>query len=175
MKTPLNPEYSIAKLDKTHPRKTFSCGIPSLDNYIHTLAGQDSRKNLSVTYALIHHEANALVGYYTLSSASIELGELSEALISKLPQYPRIPATLIGRLAIDLNYQKQGLGEVFLMDALQRSCRASQEIASFAVMVDAINESANMFYKKYGFLPISSEKNKNKSRLYLPMDAIKKL
>ena len=82
-----------------------------------------------------------------------------------------MPATLIRRLAIDENYKRRGFGELILIDALKRSYNTSLEIASFAVVVDAINKSAEKFYKKYGFLDLSVAAN----RLFLPMNVISSL
>ncbi|KTC91775.1 GNAT family N-acetyltransferase [Legionella cincinnatiensis] len=166
-----NKKYSISRLDKIHQKEKFSCGIDLLDNYLHKQATQDYHRHISVTYILNDKESNQVAGYYTLSSTSIELADLPDKLKSKLPQYPLLPATLIGRLAVDLNYQKQTLGEVLLIDALKKAYQNTNEVASIAVAVDAINDSAINFYKKYGFLPMLS----NGSKLYLPMKTIEKL
>lgn len=166
-----NNKFIITSLNKTHHRQRFSCGIELLDDYLHKRAGQDYRRHVSITYVLNDIEQNQVVGYYTLSSTSIELIELSDKLKSKLPQYPLLPATLIGRLAVDINYQKQTLGGMLLVDALNRAYQHINAIASIAVIVDAINDHAIKFYTKYGFVPTLS----NKSKLYLPMETISKL
>ena len=160
--------FSILLLDKTHERKSFSCGVDSLDTYFHKQVGQDSRKRIAVTYVLHDQHANKVAGYYTLSATVIELMVLPETVRKKLPSYPYLPATLIGRLAVDETYKKRGLGEVILIDAMKRSYRASVEVASFAVVVDASNSSAEKFYKKYGFLDLSVSTR----RLFLPMSII---
>ena len=160
--------FSISPLDKTHDRKSFSCGVDSLDNYFHKQAGQDSRKRVAVTYVLYNQDVNKVAGYYTLSATAIELVALPEPVRKKLPSYPSLPATLIGRLAVDEIYKKCRLGELILMDAMKRSYRASLEVASFAVVVDAINRNAEEFYKKYGFLDLSVATD----RLFLPMSVV---
>jgi len=164
--------FSISPLDKTHDRKSFSCGVDSLDNYFHKQAGQDSRKRIAVTYVL--HDApntNKVAGYYTLSATAIELMALPKTVRKKLPSYPCLPATLIGRLAVDEVYKQRGLGELILIDAMKRAYRTSLEVASFAVVVDVINISAEKFYKKYGFLDLSIAEH----RLFLPMKIISQL
>jgi len=164
-------KFSINRLNKSHNREKFSCGVTLLDDYVRKQAGQDTRKHLSVTYILNDEMLNKVAGYYTLSSTTIELSDLPEKLSKKLPRYPLLPATLIGRLAIDQNYQKQGLGEVLLIDALKRANEASEAVASLAVIVEAINVNALRFYKKYNFKSFLS----HKSKLYLPMKVIYKL
>ncbi len=163
--------FLISPLDKTYDRKSFSCGVDSLDNYFHKQAGQDSKKRIAVTYVLHDEIKNKVAGYYTLSATAIELIALPETVRKKLPSYPCLPATLIGRLAVDEGYKKRGLGELILIDAMKRAHRTSLEVASFAVVVDAINSSAEKFYKKYGFLDLSVAKH----RLFLPMSLIAKL
>jgi GNAT superfamily N-acetyltransferase len=61
---------------------------------------------------------------------------------------------LIGQLAVARSMQGQGLGEILLMHALSRAVKISQEMAIYAVRVDASDESARRFYLKYGFVPL---------------------
>lgn len=81
-----------------------------------------------------------------------------------------VPTTLIGRLAVDINYHGQGLGKLLLSDAIKRSYHTSHTIASYAVIVDAINEAAEIFYQRYGFINMSS----SNLSLFLPMNTIAK-
>ncbi len=162
---------SITPLNNKHDRKSFSCGVESLDIYFQRQAGQDNKKRIAVTYVLYEESSNKVAGYYTLSAAAIELLALPEDVRKKLPSYPSLPATLIGRLAVDEKYKKQRLGELILIDAAKRAYQASLQIASFALVVDAINSSAKKFYKKYGVLDLYEKNN----RLYLPMSSIAEL
>lgn len=114
---------------------------------------------------------NRVIGYYTLSAFSIKLYQLPPAQIRKLPKYPTVPATLLGRLAIDRDQRSLGLGEFLLMDALHRSAAATADIASHAVVVDAKDDVAVTFYEKYGFVQFPD----HSYRLFLPMHIIKKV
>ena len=78
-------------------------------------------------------EDGTIAGYYTLSSTSVQISELPEQTVRKLPRYPLVPATLLGRLAVDRRQQGKGYGRFLLADALYRA--AQSEIASFAVIV----------------------------------------
>ncbi len=108
-------------------------------------------------------------GYYTLSATSVSLAELPAQTTRKLPRYPIVPATLLGRLAVDRRHQGKGYGRFLLADALFRSSRS--EIASFAVIVDAKDESARRFYERESFLPFPDRPMK----LFRPMADIKRL
>ncbi|MCF6807699.1 GNAT family N-acetyltransferase [Thiotrichales bacterium 19S9-12] len=164
-------EFLISPLSKTHNRKSFSCGIKALDTYLHKQAGQEIRKKVAVTYVLYDRNEKKVAGYYTLSANIIELIGLPDSIRKKLPLYSSLPATLIGRLAIDENYQKKGLGELMLVDAIKRAYHTSLEVASYAIIVDAINSNAKKFYRKYGFLDLSVSQN----CLFLPMSSIEHL
>lgn len=92
----------------------------------------------------------AIAGYYTLSSTSVKLADLPAEIARRLPRYPLVPATLLGRLAVDLRYRGGGYGRYLLADALGRIVRS--EIASFAVIVEAKDEAARRFYERESFL-----------------------
>jgi len=97
----------------------------------------------------------AVAGYYTLSATAVNVGKLPVQTARKLPRYPLVPATLLGRLAVDRRYQGKGYGRFLLADALFRSVRS--EIASFAVIVDAKDENARRFYERESFLPFPDQ------------------
>ena len=94
----------------------------------------------------------AIGGFYTLSSTALRLGNLPENVTGRLPRYLLVPATLIGRLAIDRRYPGQGWGSFLFLDALYRCTRS--EVASFAVIVDALDDEARAFYVHHSFLPL---------------------
>jgi ribosomal protein S18 acetylase RimI-like enzyme len=74
-------------------------------------------------------------------------------------------------LAIDLKSQGKGLGELLLVDALERVVQASEQLGIYAVEVRALNENARRFYLKYGFTALLDDE----LHLYLPMKTIRKL
>jgi GNAT superfamily N-acetyltransferase len=116
-------------------------------------------------------EGPTVIGYCTLSAYTVHPGELPEHLIRKLPWYPILPATLIGRLAVDERYRRKGYGEEFLIDALKRILAATSAVGSIDVIVDAENENAIEFYRSYGFLPFPDRPNK----LFLAMQTVQAL
>jgi GNAT superfamily N-acetyltransferase len=165
-------EWWIEPLRGDHSRANFWCGNPSLDRYLKEQAGQDLRRGCATPFVLVSERGDTTIrGYYTLSSYGIDVGELPVAVAKKLPRYPLIPATLLGRLAVDRSLQGQGIGEFLLMDALHRALVQSVEIAAAAVVVDAIDEGALRFYRHFGFVAFPAFA----SRLFLPMKAVGEL
>jgi GNAT superfamily N-acetyltransferase len=163
--------YRVQALGKQHERIGFSCGVDALDRYLREQAGQDARKRVAAPFVLCEGRSNSVLGYYTLSALGIDVGAWPANVASKLPKYPVVPATLLGRLAVDLRLRGKGAGEHLLMDALHRALEASREVASVAVVVDAKNESTAAFYRRYGFIPFADEEY----RLFLPMATVERL
>ena len=93
----------VEPLGLHHIRSEFSSGVEPLDRYFRTQAGQDARKNMAAPFVLILTDGT-IAGYYTLSATAVPAPELPADTIGKLPRYPLIPATLLGRLAVDHRY-----------------------------------------------------------------------
>ena len=158
----------VEALTAQDDRNSFASGVEPLDRYFRVQAGQDARKSLAAPFVLVLSDG-IIAGCYTLSSTALQLAELPERIAGRLPRYPLVPATLLGRLAIDHRHQGKGYGRFLLADALYRSVRS--EIASFAVVVDAKNESARRFYEVESFLPLPQQPMK----LLRPMADIRRL
>jgi predicted GNAT family N-acyltransferase len=162
--------FIVEPLQPHHQRSAFSCGVPALDIYLHQLASQDARRRVAVSFVLTP-DGVTIAGYYTLSQHAVSIGDLPESISKKLPKYPLLPATLIGRLAVSTLFRGRGLGETLLYDALRRCLTGSTQLASIAVVVDAKDEAAAAFYKKHGFLDLPAKTD----RLFLPMAMVEKL
>ena len=131
-----------------------------MDNYIHKQAGQDIKRSISrVFVAEQPGNSKEVMGYYSLSTLSIELNQLPENLARKLPRHP-IPAALIGRLAVSKSVQGYGIGKMLLIDAIKRTLSVSEQIAIYAMVVDAIDDNAKGFYEQYGFTCLNEQQCK---------------
>ena len=161
--------WLIEPLEKRHDRAAFSCGNEVLDHYLKNIASQDARRLVAAPFVLVEEASSkTILGYYTLSAFGIDLGALPEDVIRKLPAYPIVPTTLLGRLAVDQRHRGQGIGEFLLMDALRRAYIQSSQIAAVAVVVDAIDAHAAQFYDHFNFIPLSDRPD----RLFLLMKTI---
>ncbi|WP_029009166.1 GNAT family N-acetyltransferase [Azospirillum halopraeferens] len=152
----------VEPLRPHHDRAAFDCGVEPLDRYFRSQAGQDARRNLAAPFVLVLSNGT-VAGYYTLSATAVPLPELPPEIVRKLPRYPLVPATLLGRLAVDRRLRGRGFGRFLLADALFRSVRS--EIASFAVIVEAKDDEARRFYERESFLPFPDQPR----RLFRPM------
>jgi predicted GNAT family N-acyltransferase len=162
----------ITPLDsRVHIRSNFQCGKESLDHYIQKQASQDIKKRVSTAFVLTDDPSTEILAYYTLSAYTIEIKSLDEAFTKRLPRYPLLPATLLGRLAVDDRQKGKGFGGLMLFDSLKKSLDTSIQVASIAVVAEALDEVALKFYLKYGFKQFQHEPMK----LYLSMESIKQI
>ena len=162
--------WQIQPLDRAHERAGFSSGAPELDRYIRELASQDVRRDVARVFAAVQEGSPAVLGFYSLGASSVQRERLPLAQAKHLPHYP-VPAALLGRLAVAEGMQGKGLGAFLLMDALHRVLLASQTLAVHAVMVDAKNDVAAAFYRKYGFIALPDDGR----QLLLPMTTLRQL
>jgi ribosomal protein S18 acetylase RimI-like enzyme len=163
-------QWRIELLDKHHQREGFDCGEESLNGFLHTHAGQNTRRDISRTYVAVPRESDVVVGYYTLFSGSVAFSSLPDALAKQLPKYP-VPTAHLGRLAIDRRLQGQGLGGILLIDALRRVRETADRIGIHAVTVHSLNAKAKRFYEAHGFMSLRDDE----LHLFLPMATIRKL
>lgn len=162
------PSISIEALASTHDRRTFSCGVQALDEYLRRFARQHADANVSRSYVAV--EGATVRGFYSLAMSAIRKENLPARHLNRFPNFP-LPVARLARLAVEIRHQRQGLGELLLADALQRCLRLSAEIGMIGVIVDAKDDHARGWYERYEFerLPDSP------LTLWLPTTAIARL
>ena len=138
-----------------HERSAFSCGVAALDEWFHSRASQDERRNVARVFVAIDDQLE-VVGFYSLSAFSLVIADLPPEHAKRLPRYDRIPAALIGRLARDERVRGIGIGELLLADAIRRALEAARSLAVFAIVVDAKNDESATFYRDFGFTSFPS-------------------
>ena len=162
----MTARFAIEKLAPSHDRASFSSGVDVLDRYLRQLAGQDTRKRLANCFVAVERNSGQLAGFYTLSASSILVSDLPDVIARRLPHYPSVPAALIGRLAVDQRFRGQRLGEALLLDAADRVL--DSDPAVFALVVDAKDEAAASFYRRFEFQALSA----NQMSFFLPLAAL---
>ena len=161
-------QFCVEILDPAvHCREEFVCESPELTEFLRTRARKETKARASVCFVMVPMaNPGQIAGFYTLSATTVELGKLPPELVKKLPRYPRLPATLLGRLARALTFKGHGIGDLLVVDALKRAYENSSVIGSVAVVVDPKDERAAKFYGMFGFQPLDAQK------MVLPMKAI---
>ena len=158
--------FAIEELDpKRHDRAGFDCGVEPLNRYLGSLAAQHRAKGIATTFVLVDSDRpTSILGYYSLSAATLAFEHLTDADRTGLPTYP-IPAVRIGRLAASAAHRRQRLGELLLANAIKRSLLARHTLGVYAVVVEAKDTTAEAFYRKYGFRLCNTDTR----QLYLPL------
>jgi predicted GNAT family N-acyltransferase len=159
------PEYVLVRLTSAHKVRKFRCGIESLDVFLRSHALKNQELGLATTNVICTESTN-VVGYYTLSYGELAVRNLPDAERKRLSNHP-VPVVRIGRLAVDLNHRKFGLGGVLLVSAIRHAVIASVELGAFAIEVDALSEEVVSFYEHFGFRALTDDPK----HLYLPMQA----
>lgn len=151
----INRKHSLVfePLNKNHDRFLFDCGNDILNRFIKQLASQIIKRQEAVIY--VSHENGRVIGFYTLSADKIQKSDSPDELKNQSP-HTAIPCILIGRLAVDKNYQGMGIGIDLLAHALRRAKRTAELIGVAFVIVDAKDEQAKSFYQSYGFFELQN-------------------
>ncbi len=160
----------IRPLTSKDRRGDFKSGEHSLDDFFCRHAWDNHVNGISKVYVAVEtEESDEVMGYYTLSAATVESSSIADQSTITLPRYP-IPVFLIGRLAVDERSQGQGLGGALLRNALDRCLETAHNIASFGVLVHALNPRVVGFYEQYGFTKVIPEDWPQP--MFLPMQTI---
>ena len=158
--------FVVDELDpKRHDRADFDCGVEALNRYLKTLAVQHRTKGIATSFVLVDtDQPERILGYSSLSAASLAFERLADGDRKGLPVYP-IPAVRIGRLAGSAASRGKGIGELLLQNAIKRILAARNTLGVRAVVVEAKDASAEAFYRKYGFRLCDPQAR----QLYLPL------
>ena len=138
----------IRSLAPGDDRSTFRSGNIDLDRFFQRFAGQNQfRHYVGVTYVAVDGES--ILGFVTVTAASIEVSSLSPAARKRLPVYP-VPVLRLARLAVDESAQGQGIGSLLLRYVFLLAHEMSRRIGCVGVVVDAKSEAVP-FYERFGF------------------------
>lgn len=144
----------IEKLQPHHVVEAFDCGREALNLFLRKHALQNQRTGGSQTY--VGTADKTVIGYYALAVGSVEQEHAPERVKKGLAKHS-IPLLLLARLAVDLHWQKQGVGAALLKDATMRTLQAADIAGIRALVVHAQDEEARKFYERFDFLPSPSD------------------
>lgn len=155
-------------IGRHHDRKGFDCGSPDLNDYLKRFARQNHASGGAKTFIAVSPAAPARVlGYYSISPGAVEFARVPANLTRKLGRYD-VPVFRLGRLAVDLSVQGQGLGGDLLLAGGERALGVAAEVGGVALAIDAKDEEAAQWYERFGALALLDDPLK----LILPLVAI---
>ncbi len=143
-------------LTDAHKTDGFQSGEEALDTWLQDRALDNMKIGASRTYVVCPTATLKIIGYYALCMGQILNEDVTGSMRRNMPR--QIPTVILGRLAIDKQWQGKGLGKALLLDAVQRSVRAAKEISARLLVVHALSKEAEAFYLHHGFirLPIDA-------------------
>ena len=140
----------IQALTGAHDRQGFDCGRAELNEWLQRIAQQHQERNISKTFVAVEDtDHKDIYGYYALTVTEVDIVDLPPAAQKRLPR--RVPGIRLGRLAVDLKFQGKRLGELLLMDAIERTRQVQSHAGTIGLFVDAIDAGAAAFYIRWGF------------------------
>jgi predicted N-acetyltransferase YhbS len=135
---PLSGEHDVSR---------FSCGKESMDHWLKHIALRSQAAGGAKTY--VTTDKGQVAGYYSLSAGSVSRKETSGRFRRNMPE--PIPVVLLGRLAVDRQYQKQGVARGLMRDAAYRVMEAAETVGVRGILVHALDDDAKNFYTTLGF------------------------
>ncbi len=142
-------------LARHHDRLAFDCGDADLNAYFKRYARQNHESGGAKCFvARPEDEPSRVLGFYTLSPASLEYARTPAVVARGLARYD-VPVFRLGRLATDFKVQRRGLGGALLLLAADRCMRVAAEVGGVALVIDAKNDRAAQWYESYGALRLS--------------------
>ncbi|HSZ31598.1 MAG TPA: GNAT family N-acetyltransferase [Pseudonocardiaceae bacterium] len=151
----MNPDApKLVPLAAEHDVSSFNCGKPEFDKWLSDYALASHKADLARTWVLV--EDDRVIGYFSLVMGHVRPEDAPQKLVQGVPRYP-VGMVLLARLAVDGSAQGRGLGADLLAHALVLACRAGEVVAARLVAVDAIDEQAAAFYRRWGFVPVPEQ------------------
>lgn len=160
----------IELLDKHHDRDRFDCGKKALNQFLKQTARQHIQKGISRTFVLIDTEQpKVIIGFFSLTLCEVRVEKLPSQFAKK---YPNIfPGVKLARLTVNKDYQRQGIGEVMIIEAMQRALVVAENAGGIGLFVDAKDEAAKSYYSLYGFVSFED----TSLEMFLPLSTIAKM
>jgi GNAT superfamily N-acetyltransferase len=137
-------------LSDLHDLSQFTCGKPSLDNWLKQRALSNHRRGF--TAVMVVHDSGRVVGYYGLAPTAIIPTAMPRAIRTGQPPDP-VPCLLLGQIATDTAWAGQGIGTGLLKHALERCVAAATLVGGRALVVNAVDGDAADFWSRRGFVP----------------------
>ena len=158
-------DLRLVLLTADHDLEGFDCGDAGIDAWLVDHAQASQKADLARTYLAL--DGATIAGYFSLTTGSIRPEAAPQRYARGMPRHP-IPTILIARLAVDRRYQRQRVGSRLLAEALRLAVTASDTVAARLVVVDAIDDNAAAFYRRWGFIDVPE----NPRRLFRKMSDI---
>ena len=152
---------------KKHNRKSFDCGVEALNLYLQRVASQDSKRSITRVHVMV--DGKRIIGFFTLAGHSVLRDNLPDDV--KISSYKDLPFLLLGRLAVDVDFQGRGYGDLLIYYAFKITASIAENAGILGIIVEGKDDKAVSFYNGIGFLPLEA----TPKRMVLPIQTINSL
>jgi ribosomal protein S18 acetylase RimI-like enzyme len=170
------PSTQIIRLTQDHEIKPFNCGRNDLNDFLFKDSLFNQNYLLLVTYIL--EIPTKTIAYFSVANDLLKINvddcrqfknilrrRIRNSKLYELFQRNAFPAVKIGRLAVDIEYQRLGIGTE-LLNAIKYSFITNNKTGCTFITVDSINDNMPInFYSKNNFLFLSERDHNDESRL----------
>ena len=147
-------EWHEEPISKRHDRQAFDCGEAALNVFLQRHARKSHELGGAKTFLAIDDDQKTILGFYSLSPATIEYARTPNIVRHRLARYD-VPVFRLARLAVDRKVQGKGLGGQLLLAAGRRCLLASAEVGGVALLIDAKNDRVAKWYAGYGAMSLT--------------------
>lgn len=163
----------VRRLEQQDEVENFDCDDEALNNYLKRHAWSNQEKiSIGVTHVAIDETApRAVLGYFTLATASVSRDAFPKKYVRGLPPYG-LPLILLARLAVDRRFARHGLGNALISEAFRISLQVANEVGCRCIITDAYQDRIT-WYAKYGFVPIEGAAENGPQRMFLDIRTVR--
>jgi ribosomal protein S18 acetylase RimI-like enzyme len=160
----------IEILAEYHNREKFDSGSQALDRFLKQTARQHIDKGISRTFVLIDRDIpEEIIGFFTLTLCEVRVEKFPPSIAKKYPL--KVPGVKLARLAVARQFQRQGIGEILTVEAMQRAFLVAELAGGIGLFVDAKDRVAKSYYTRYGFVSLQD----CQLEMFLSLGSIKSL
>lgn len=146
---------AVRPLAEGDDRARFDCNRESLNRWLARNAWRNQRSGMSRTYIIADDDAGRIAGF-----AALTVGDIRRDLLNKPDQRNApdpIPVLLLGQLAVDKDYQGQGVSKLLLAHTFQTAITVAKEVGAWALLTHPLDDTAEQFYRRWGFQPLEPD------------------
>ena len=156
MSDPIKKDLIIIELKDEIELSSFQCENKELNEFLHEKARFNEKNLISKVYVYYHIKSKKVVGFITLSNYMLRLAESKKFSIQK------VPAALIGRIAIDNEYRGHNLGKNLILFSRGRCNYIKDFIGCRLLVVEIKKEDPIIKYlNSFGFELLHQSKGFN--------------
>lgn len=155
--------HTSSLLSDTVILRDFDCGDEDLNDFLKNDAGENQKNWLSA--ARILYDNNKITGYFTPIADTLNREHVNETDRVEGYTYSKYSCIKLARLAVDKRYQKQGIGKELMIYVFAIARKIVNYDGGKSLTVDAKNSAVD-FYRKFGFVPVRSQKNADTIPMY---------